>query len=55
MEIYWIFIILGVVVALNSGKIDGAVQANKKIKKLIIALCCALIFVNVFLLLSIFI
>ena len=27
----WIFIILGIVVALNSGKIDEAVQSNKKI------------------------
>lgn len=51
----WIFIIIGIVVALNSGKIDEAVQSNKKIKKLMMALCCVLILVNACILLNIFI
>ena len=54
MEIYWIFIILGIVIALNSGKIDEAAQSNRKIKKLLIILSAVLILVNVYILLTIF-
>jgi hypothetical protein len=50
----WIFIILGIVVALNSGKIDKAVKSNKKIKKLMVAICCALVLANAFILINVF-
>ena len=54
MEIYWIFIILGIVIALNSGKIDEAAQSNRKIKKLLIILSAVLILANIYILLTIF-
>ena len=53
INIYWIFIILGVVIAINSGKIDKAVQANGKIKRLLITLSIVLFLVNVYILLTI--
>lgn len=53
MDIYWIFIIIGIVIALNSGKIDEAAQANGKIKRLLIALSVILLLVNVYILLTI--
>lgn len=53
MEIYWIFIILGIVIALNSGRIDEAVRANSKIKKVLIALSALLILVNIYILITI--
>jgi len=55
MEIYWIFIILGIVIALNSGRIDDAVRTNSKIKKVLMALSAILILANVYILLTIFI
>lgn len=51
---FWIFIILGVVVALNSDKIDKVVQSDTKIKQLIIVLCCIFILVISYIMLNIF-
>lgn len=53
INIYWIFIIIGVVIAINSGKVDKAAQANGKIKRLSIALSIILLLVNVYILLTI--
>ena len=53
INIYWIFIIFGVVIAINSGKIDKAVQANGKIKRLLITLSIVLFLVNIYILLTI--
>lgn len=53
INIYWIFIILGIVIAINSGKIDKAAQANGKLKRLLIALSIILLLVNVYILLTI--
>lgn len=36
MKVYWIFLILGIVCALFSDKIDRAVNADKKLKKVIV-------------------
>jgi hypothetical protein len=55
MEILWILIILGIVIAFNSDKIDKAARSNNKIKKLLIALSTVLILANMYILLSIFI
>lgn len=36
MKIYWIFVILAIVCALFSDKIDTAIKADKKLKKVIV-------------------
>ena len=47
MEIYWIFIILAIVCALCSDKIDNAVRADKKVKKIAWILCGALFLIGI--------
>ena len=39
MQIYWIFLIIAIVIAICSDKIDEMVNGNRKLKKWIIALC----------------
>lgn len=38
MRIYWLFMIMAIVCALFSDKIDGAVKTDKKLKKVILVL-----------------
>ena len=45
MKVYWIFLILGIVCALLSDKIDRAVNADKKLKKVIIIFSVGLLLV----------
>lgn len=46
MKIYWIFLIIAIICALCSDRIDRAVNANKKAKKIILILCGALFLVS---------
>lgn len=39
MEPYWIFLILAIIIAFNSDKIDTVAKANNKLKKWLIAIC----------------
>lgn len=39
MPLYWIFLILAIIVAVNSDKIDVAANANNKLKRWIIVIC----------------
>ena len=47
MKIYWIFIVIAIVCALCSDKIDRAVKANKKVKKIVLLLCGALLVISI--------
>ena len=48
MKIYWIFLIIAIICALCSDRIDRAVNANKKAKKIILILCGALFLGQIF-------
>ena len=43
MPIYWILIIAAILVAIFSDKIDKKINANGKLKKVIIAVCILLV------------
>ncbi|MFZ7103076.1 MAG: hypothetical protein ACOWWO_10560 [Peptococcaceae bacterium] len=43
MKISWVFLILGIIVALCSDKIDKAVNASKRLKKWLIIVCAGLV------------
>lgn len=45
MKTYWIFLILAIVCALLSDKIDRVVNAEKKLKKVIITFCIGVLLV----------
>ena len=47
MKIYWIFIVIAIVCALCSDKIDRAVKANKKVKKIVLLLCGVLLLISI--------
>lgn len=47
------FFVIAIIASLYSDKIDKAVQANIKIKKLMIIICGMLLLVNVYIILSI--
>ena len=47
MKIWWIFIVLGIVCALCSDKIDKAVKADKRVKKLVLILCGVLLLISI--------
>lgn len=45
VKVYWIFLILAIVCALLSDKIDGMVNADKKLKKVIVVLSVGVLLV----------
>ncbi len=47
MQLYWLFLIPAIVLALFSDKIDKAANANKKLKKWLIAVCVILALVSI--------
>lgn len=47
MKIYWIFIAIAIVCALCLDKIDRAVKANKKVKKIVLLLCGVLLLISI--------
>ena len=47
MYIYWMLIILGIVCALYSDKINKAVKEDKKVKKIVLILCGVLLLISI--------
>jgi len=39
MELYWLFLIPAIAIAIFADKIDKAANANRKLKKWLIAIC----------------
>ena len=52
MPLYWIFLILAIVVALYSNKIDAAANASKKLKKWLIVICAFLAITSIVLIIK---
>ena len=52
MAPYWISLILGIVIALNSEKIDAAANASNKLKKWLIVICAFLAMVSIVLIIK---
>lgn len=46
MEIYWLFLIPAIICALFADKMDQVVHADKKLKKVILALCTVLLLIS---------
>lgn len=49
MELYWWFLIPAIAMAIFSDKIDKAANADKKLKKWLIAACVILVLISVIL------
>ena len=47
MKLYWIFLVIAIVCALCSDKMDRAVKANKKVKNMILLFCGALFLISI--------
>lgn len=47
MQLYWLFLIPAIVLAIFSDKIDKAAHANKKLKKWLIGVCIILAVVTI--------
>lgn len=47
MKLYWIFLVIAIVCALCSDKIDRAVKANKKVKKIVLFFCGVLLLISI--------
>ena len=47
MRIWWIFIVVAIVCALYSDKIDKVVKADKRVKKLVRILCAVLLLISI--------
>ena len=43
MPIYWIFILAAIAIAVSSDQIDQKVNANGKLKKVVISICIAVV------------
>lgn len=52
MQIYWIFLMCAIFLAVFSDKIDRAAKANKKLKRWLIVLCIILALVSVVLIIK---
>jgi len=47
MQLYWLFLIPAIALAIFADKIDKAANANKKLKKWLIAVCVILALVSI--------
>lgn len=47
MELYWLFLIPAIAIAIFADKIDKAANANRKLKKWLIAICVILALVSI--------
>lgn len=54
MKSYWILLILAIVIALNSDKIDAAANASHKLKKYLIVICAFMAITSIILIIKSF-